>query len=375
MQTYDLAIVGLGAMGSATAFHASRAGLKVIGFDRFQPPHSSGSSHGLTRVIREAYFEDPAYVPLLQRAYPLWQALEAEWGEPLLELTGGLMIGPPDGELVPGCLASARQYRLPHEILTAAEVSGRYPAFELPETFAAVAEPRTGFLRPEVCIRAQLTFARQAGCRIEAPVQVLGWHKQAGDFVIRAGAEQYHARKLVLTAGAWLSRLVPELHLPLSVTRQALYWFAPREPERFALHRFPVFLIEVGAGRHLYGFPDIGEGFKVALHTPGMPIDPDTLPAQGLDSAELEDLRQLLARFLPAANGELRQQAVCMYTNTPDGHFWIDTHPDDTDLLLVSPCSGHGFKFSSVIGEEAARWVQGLPAGDDLSLFAARVLQ
>lgn len=372
---FDLAVIGLGAMGSATAFHAARAGASVIGFDRHLPPHHFGSSHGLTRVIREAYFEHPSYVPLLQRAYALWQGLEAEWGEPLLELTGGLMIGRPESEIVTGCLASARQFGLPHELLDTEQILARYPAFALPEGYAAVAEPRTGFLRPEVCIRAHLELARRAGCEIHAPATVLGWEKAAEGFAIRAGGQIWHARKLVVSAGAWLSRLVPELAMPLEVTRQALFWFEPREADAFGLGRFPVFLIELGQGRHLYGFPNIGEGFKVALHTRGAALDPDLLANQTLDMAELEEIRRLLETFLPKGNGQLLHHTVCMYTNTPDGHFLIDTHPQDRDILLLSPCSGHGFKFSAVIGEEAARWAGGLPPAHDLDLFAARVIQ
>ncbi|HEY9842811.1 MAG TPA: N-methyl-L-tryptophan oxidase [Candidatus Obscuribacterales bacterium] len=367
---FDVAIIGLGAMGSASAYHLARAGASVIGFDRHVPPHHLGSSHGLTRMIREAYFEHPAYVPLLQRAYALWQALEAESGRHLLELTGGLMIGPPTGELVQGCLASARAFGLAHEQLGAAQVQAQYPVFSLPDDFEAVAEPRTGFLVPEACIEAHLDLAREKGFVQHAPVEVRGWTRQVDRYRIQTNAGEYAARKLVLCAGAWLGRLLPGLGLPLLVSAQTLFWFESDQPQAFALGQFPPFLLEAGQGAFLYGFPDSGEGVKVAIHARGPQLDPDRLSEQAFPEADLLALRELLARYLPAANGRLLRHAICMYTNTPDGHFLFDVHPEDPDLLLVSPCSGHGFKFSAVIGEEVAFWAQGQASGHDLSLFA-----
>lgn len=367
--TYDVAILGLGAMGSAGLYQLAKAGARVIGFDRYTPPHRFGSSHGLTRVIREAYFEDPAYVPLLQRAYPLWEQLQQAWSEPLLEITGGLMIGPPDQELVQGCLTSASLHGLPHDLLNAEQVMARWPAFALPGSFAAVREPRTGFLYSERCIEAHLSLARAAGAKMAATAAIDGWQRVPEGFVIQHPDGQVLARKLVVAAGAWLPRLVPELKLPMRVSRQTLWWFRPRQPAQFARGSFPVFLIQLGPDRHLYGFPADDTGFKVALHARGPSLDPDQLSAQRTSEAELAEMRALLAQWLPEANGELLNSAVCMYTNTPDGHFLLDSLPEDPDLLLVSPCSGHGFKFSAVIGEEIMRWAQGQAPGSDLSLF------
>ncbi|PKL74577.1 MAG: N-methyl-L-tryptophan oxidase [Candidatus Melainabacteria bacterium HGW-Melainabacteria-1] len=366
MPRYDIAVIGLGAMGSAALWQMAAAGLRVIGFDQHLPPHTLGSSHGQSRVIREAYFEHPAYVPLLQRAYPLWQRLQQETGEELLQITGGLMMGPPNGELVAGCLESARRYDLAHQLLHAGQIPG---PFCLPDDFQAVSEPRAGLLYPERCIQAMLNLARAAGASIQAPDPVRNWQALPEGFEIIADSGSYRARKLVICAGAWLTRLLPELALPLTVTRQSLFWFDALDPDAFALGSFPVFLIEVEPGAYLYGFPDTGTGVKVALHQPGRPLEPDLLALQQLEAAELSQMQALLARYLPLANGSLRDSAICMYTNAPDGHFRLDTHPAHPDLLLVSPCSGHGFKFAAVIGDEVSRWAQHMPPGDDLSLF------
>lgn len=373
---YDIGLIGLGAMGAAASYALSQTGLSLIGFDRHLPPHQLGSSHGLTRVIREAYFEHPAYVPLLQRAYPLWQALEVASAslrpadESLLTLTGGLMIGPADGELVTGCLDSARQFELEHELLSGDILHQRTPAFKLPEGFAAVAEPRTGYLHPERCIKAQLALARQAGVQIVAPSEVLSWEALDQGFLIHTAEASHQVKKLVISAGAWLGRLVPELQLPLQVTRQTLFWFDTPAPELFGLGTFPVFLLEYTPGRYLYGFPDDGSGFKVAIHAPGETLDPDTLASQTVTDAEIADMQALLMEYLPQAVGPVVKTAVCMYTNTPDHHFLIDTHPQHQDLLLVSPCSGHGYKFAAVVGEIVADWALGLAQRQDLSLFA-----
>ena len=266
----DAVVVGLGAMGSATLAELARRGRRVVGLDRFSPPHELGSSHGRSRIIREAYFEDPRYVPLVQRAYARWEQLERETGSRLLLRTGGIMIGPPDGALARGALLSAERHALPHETLSAGEARAAYPALRVPDGAIAVREPRAGVLFPEACVAAHLGLAREHGAEIRGEEPALGWEADGGGVEVRTAHGRYRAGSLVLCPGAWMRHLVPELALPLAVTRQVLYWFAPAaSPERFVPERFPIFLWEDAPGRFLYGFPDLGDGVKVARHLEG----------------------------------------------------------------------------------------------------------
>jgi len=369
---YDVVVVGLGAMGSAAAFHLARQGRKVLGLDRFTPPHSFGSSHGQTRIIREAYFEHPLYVPLVQRAYQLWAELEHASGRDLLRITGGLMIGRPDGVLVGGARRSAEQHRLRHELLTAAELRTRFPALRPADDMVAVWEPRGGILFPEAGVSAHLALAQAHGATLRYDEPLASWRSEGDGVRVVTDKGEYRAGQLLLTAGAWIRTLVPELNLPFTVERQVVYWFAPRaDPALFAPARCPVHLWETAPRTFFYGVPDLGDGVKVAGHHAGEAADPDQL-RRTVSGAEVAAMRELVRRFLPDADGALRSAAVCMYTNTPDEHFWIDWHPQQAQVLIASACSGHGFKFSSVIGEVLADLLIGGQSRFDLSLFRGR---
>jgi sarcosine oxidase len=371
-ESYDVAVAGLGAMGSAAAFHLARRGGKVLGLDRFTPPHAFGSSHGQTRIIREAYFEHPMYVPLVQRAYELWAELERASGRDLLRITGGLMIGRPDGVLVSGARRSAEQHRLPHELLSAADVVNRFPALRPADDMVAVWEPRAGILFPEACVGAHLTLARAHGATLRYEEPVVSWHSDGDGVRVVTARGEYHAGQLLLTAGSWIGSLLPQLHLPFSVERQVMLWFAARaNPAQFAPARCPIHLWETSPQGFFYGLPDLGDGVKLAIHHAGDRADPDRLRREVSD-AEVASVRELLRRFLPDADGALRASEVCMYTNTPDEHFWIDRHPQHPQVLIASPCSGHGFKFSSVIGEVLAELLIDGRSRFDLSLFRQR---
>jgi sarcosine oxidase len=363
---HDVAVIGLGAMGSAAAYHLARRGVGVLGLDRFTPPHALGSSHGQTRIIREAYFEHPLYVPLVQRAYELWAELERDCGRELLRITGGLSIGRPDGVLVSGARRSAREHRLSHEMLASAEVRARYPALQPAHDMVAVAEPRAGVLFPEACIEAHLALARAAGATLQLGEPVQRW--TATSVITERG--EYRCRQLLLAAGAWTGSLLQGRGMPLGVERQVLYWFAPvRSASLFAPDRCPVHLWEPAPHRYFYGFPDLGTGVKVAVHHGGEAATPDSLRRVVAD-AEVQAMRGLLRRFVPDADGALRSSVVCMYTNTPDEHFWIARI--DGEAMVASACSGHGFKFASVIGEVLADLLTGREPAYDLSLFATR---
>ena len=356
-------------MGSAAVYHLAKAGKRVLGLDRFQPPHSFGSSHGQTRIIREAYFEHPLYVPLVQRAYQLWADLECKTGRQLFLQTGGLMIGPLDGVLVSGARRSAQEHRLAHQFLSASELRQRFPGFRPADGMVAVWEPRAGILFPELAVRTHLELAAQHGAALQLNELVLRWEPDGDGVRVFTKLNAYHSRSLLLSAGPWINSLLPDLNLPLSVERQVLCWFQPRSnPERFEPQRCPVYLWQYGPDSFFYGFPDLGHGVKAAVHHQGQFTEPDLVDRE-VAQGETEAVRDVLARFLPDAAGRLKSAAVCMYTNTPDEHFILGHHPLHRQVIIASPCSGHGFKFSPVIGEVAAGLIDGKPPRFDLSLF------
>jgi sarcosine oxidase len=371
-QSFDVAIVGLGAMGSAAAYHFARRGARVLGLDRFSPPHALGSSHGETRIIREAYFEDPRYVPIVQRAYALWAELEQASGEPLMVRTGGLMVGIEDGAVVRGAQRSAEAHRLPFERLDAKETARRFPALRPRDDMMAIWEPRAGVLFPESCVRAHLALAAKAGATLRVDEPVRSWRADGGGYEVVTDRGRYRAGALVLAANAWLDRLLPGVDLGLTVTRQVLFWFEPRAAAAdFGPDRLPIHVWEPERGRYFYGFPAFGGQVKVATHGGGLPSDPDHLDRE-VREPEIEAMRARLAAHLPDANGRFARAVVCMYANTPDEHFIIDRHPAHPRVMMVSACSGHGFKFSAVIGEIVADRLLGQPERFDLGLFRMR---
>lgn len=350
-ERFDAIVVGVGGMGSAACFHLARRGLRTLGLERFDIPHAMGSSHGITRIIRLAYYEDPSYVPLLLRAFELWDDLSAESGRHLLQVTGSIDASGPDEIVFAGALASCQAFGLAHEVLTSAELSARYPGYHLPASHMALFQPRGGFLLPEQCISAHVTGALAAGAEIRAREAVLEWQPTAAGVRVRTTRSVYEAERLILAAGAWMGSLVPELREFAVPERQVLGWFAPSAPELFAPERFPVFNLMVPEGRY-YGFPqwDV-PGFKIGLyHHREEQVDPDDF-AREADDADEAVLRAATSRYFPQANGATLALRTCMFTNTPDEHFIIDTLPGYPQVILASPCSGHGFKFAAVIGE------------------------
>ena len=370
-ETYDIIIAGLGAMGSAAAFHLAKRGRRVLGLDRFTPPHTLGSSHGQTRIIREAYFEHPIYVPMVQRAYTLWEELEHESGEDLLRITGGLMIGRPESEVLAGARRSAVEHGLRHEVLAASEVRRRFPALTPDDTMQAVWEPRAGVLFPEKCVSSHLELARRHGADLRFEEPVLRWERDGAGVRVTTARGEYTAAHLVISAGAWLRELAPELAGQFKVERQVLYWFEAKERELFSPERCPIHLWQFDGKKFFYGFPDLGDGVKVAGHHDGEMTTAEAVRRE-VSAEEVEAMRALVRRFVPAADGAMKASSVCLYTNTADEHFWIDQLASCAAVLVVSPCSGHGFKFSSAIGEIVADRCEGRRARFDLSLFARR---
>ncbi len=370
--TYDVIVVGAGGMGSAAAWQLARRGQRVLVLERYDVPHAYGSSHGISRIIRLPYYEDPAYVPLLRRAYELWREAEAASGKELLVVTGSVDSSPEWDPLFQGALTSARQHALPHEVLTGAEVNARFPGYRLPTAHRAVFQPQGGLVASERAVVAHVALALAHGADIRARERVLGWDAHPGGegVAVTTDKGRYQAARLVLTAGAWMGELASSLADVAVAERQVLAWLQPRRPEWFGPDRFPVFNLQVDEGRY-YGLP-IYEvpGFKFGrYHHQGETGAPGALLREP-DTADEALLRGFAERYFPDGSGATLALRACMFTNTPDEHFLLDRHPDHPQVVLASPCSGHGYKFCSVIGEILAN----LATGDgttwhDLSLF------
>jgi len=372
----DVAVLGLGIMGSAALAALARRGMRVIGVDRFPLGHDRGSSHGATRVIRLGYFEHPSYVPLVAAAYPLWRELEARSGEPLLTVTGILEIGSEGSELVAGTLQSARQHGLAHEVLEAAAVMRRFPPFRLPEDFVGVFQPQGGVLRAEAAVTACQMAARTAGAVIRMPERVRAVAPDGDGVVVRTERGEIRAGCAVVAAGPWLPQLlpglVPGLTVPLRVTRQVLAWFSPRRAgARLAAPDFPVFLLQ-DAGGVFYGLPADALGMKVAKHH----HRDETVTPDSCDRTVSQDdeamIRAMLEARVPDAAGALRAAQTCLYTMAPDGDFILDQLPSCPRIIVASPCSGHGFKFAPVIGEILADLATAGATAHDISRFSLR---
>lgn len=350
---FDAIVLGLGGMGSAAAAHLAARGISVLGLEQYQPAHDRGSSHGKGRIIREAYFEDPAYVPLVQRAYRLWRDLEAETGTSLLRTTGGLNIGTPESEFVRGSMRSGDEHGLPYDYLSAAEVHARFPGLTLPDEMVAVYEPNAGILKPEACVRAHLEIAGRHGAELRFGTTVAGWSADSSGVTVRTAWDTFHAERLVIAAGPWTAQILSGLELPLEVWRVVNVHFAPRRPELFDVERFPVYLMQVPEGDY-YGFPAIpGEGVKLGRHDIGEVCTAETI-RRDVDPGEVEMLRAVLDRYMPGASGAVMWTLTCMYTNTPDRHFIIERHPEQPRVVYGCGFSGHGFKFASAVGEVLA---------------------
>jgi sarcosine oxidase len=347
--TIDVIVAGLGAHGSSAAYRLAARGASVLGFDRFARGHTLGSSGGLSRIIRLSYYEHPDYVPLLRRAWTLWRELEREGGERLLTETGGLYAGDPSGELVTGALESARRHGLEHEILDTGALRDRYSLFEWVDGWHGVFERQAGWLAPERSIETHLRLAERNGATLRFEESVDRWESTGDGVRVTTATGHFDANQLVIAAGAWESQLAPSLASELSVERNVLFWFEPTA-QRDDFARLPIYIVD-DTDRIFYGFPYVeGQGVKVAgLHFRDK-ADPDTVDRVASDSDE-ERVRAWLRRRMPLANGERLDAKVCMYTNTPDSHFIVDHLPDHPNVVVASACSGHGFKFSSVIGE------------------------
>jgi sarcosine oxidase len=353
-ETYDVIVIGVGGMGSATLFECARRGLRTIGIEQFDIPHELGSSHGLTRIIRLAYFESPAYVPLLVRAYERWRALEERSGERVFYRTGSIDAGWDSSRTVRGSLEACAAYALPHQVLTAQQLHARYPGYSLRPGMLAVLQPDGGILEPEQCVRLYVDLARQHGADIHTREPVVRWQAAGDEVEVETASRSYRAKRLVMTAGAWTRALVSQLRATAVPERQVVLWTDVDEPDLFTPARFPVFNLQASHddSERFYGFPAHGRpGFKIGLyhhlHESGNPEELRREP----DAADEELLRRGIRAYFPKANGRTIALQSCLFTNTPDRDFILDVHPETPAVSIAAGFSGHGFKFCSVIGE------------------------
>ena len=351
-ERYDVVVAGTGGMGSAALYHLARRGGRVCAVERFGIAHDRGSSHGDTRIIRKAYMEHPDYVPLLHRAYALWEELEAEEAGELLARVGLLVAGDPNAEAMQGQAACYQAHDLPHESLDAATIATRYPSLALPAEWSGFYDPLGGFLRVEEGVRRHVALAQKCGAQLYAGESMLSWRREGDGVVVETERRRLLATRLVLTAGAWAVPELCRLGVAAQVVRKVQLWYQGRGVEQYARGAFPCFFMADGA-HYFYGFPaEVPWGLKVAEHN--VSHDPVADPLQlnrALTAGDQRAVLDFLARFFPALQPVLSKYAACMYSLTPDKHFVLDIHPECPAVVLGAGFSGHGFKFAPVVGE------------------------
>ena len=386
VNNFDTIVVCLGAMGSAAVYHLAKRGNKVLGLDRFSPPHANGSSHGESRIIRQAIGEGEEYVPLVLRSYELWREIENKTGTDLLTITGGLTLESQNSEaalhgrrdFLDQAIRCAEKFNIRHEILETADIKKRYPQFAVTDE-RAYFEYETGFLRLELCIEAQLHLARKHGAVVQTDELVLSIESSGGSEVtVKTSRGVYHAEKAIITAGPWISRFLPPAYAHLfKVSRQVMYWFDITEDCRstFAAPGFPIFIWIFAEGGEFgfYGFPTLdGKTIKIATEQFTAITDPDHVQRTVTREEEQSMYRDYVQGRLPGISDRCGAAASCLYTTTPDSNFAIDVHPDNDRIIFASPCSGHGFKHSAAIGEALAEQVIDGKSKIDISSFSLK---
>lgn len=371
-RNYDVIVLGVGGMGSAAYFELTRRGRHVLGLEQFPLVHSQGSSHGHTRIIRTAYAEHPGYVPLVRRAFDRWYELEQLTGRHLLTECPCLNVGPPGSGHVEGVRASVREHGLPATEMSGDEVPRWFPAFRFPADYTGVLEQAAGFLYVEECVRAHIDAAVSLGAEVHSEEAVRAWKVVGGGVEVTTDRATYRAAKLVVTAGAWATRLLADLGVPLAVMRQVLLWFdVGGRAADFRRGTFPVFIADVPGGP-FYGLPALDHyGLKVARHygAPELP-NPDGVNWD-VTPADVGAMRPLIDEYIPGL-GAFTKGQVCMYTVTPDHHFVIDVHPLHPQVSVACGFSGHGFKFASAVGEVMADLAETGATRHAIEMFSAK---
>ena len=354
-EVFDVIVLGVGGFGSGAAYHLARRGLRVLGLDRFGPAHDQGSSHGETRIIRKAYFEHPDYVPLLLQAYDLWADLEAESQRQLFWKCGLMLAGLPDSEAISGARLSASQHDLTIENLSASTATNRWPGFRVPETFDVVFEPDAGFLKVEDCVRTHLDRAAAHGATLLFDEPVVSWSSTDREVHVRTANREFVAASLVITAGPWAASVMSDLKLPLQVLRKPVFWHETTSSSSNLDAGMPTFYFEMPSSQTFYGFPSLdGQVLKVAQHSGGELVADPLLVDRQLHDADVRPVSEFLQACLPSVRSQPAKHSVCMYTVTPDRHFVVDRHPEFSNVVIGCGFSGHGFKFTSVLGRAFA---------------------
>jgi sarcosine oxidase len=370
MRTFDVAVLGVGGIGSAACYHLARTGLRVVGIEQFSIPHSRGSSHGVTRILREGLHENETYVPLVRRALELWRELEKTSGTQLFYQTGSLDIGLPGSSIVVGSLNSCQRWSIPHETFAASELRRRYPVLRIYDEMVAVFQPNSGFVLAEGSITAHVNGACDHGAEIHGHEKMIGWEANGDGYAIQTSHDRYEVGQIVFTVGAWASK-VGGLSVQVRPERAVLGWFQPKEnAARFGVGSLPVWIIDSPDGGHFYGLPVFGiPGFKLGRLSRNLDeVDPD-LPLLEPDSRDEQDLRQFLEKHFPDANGSLLSMQTAFFEHSPDRHFIIGELPDFPGAWVIAGLSGHGFKYASALGELAKDLLVQRKSGYDLSPF------
>lgn len=351
---FDVIVLGLGGFGSAACYHAARRSATVLGLEQFTPAHDRGSSHGETRIIRQAYFEHPDYVPLLIRAYDLWDELANQTGKTLFSRVGLMISGRADGEAVPGTRLAAQQHGLPLEHLTRNDAQRRFPLFSIPEDHEVVFEANAGFLAVEDCTRAHLEMAGRHGADLRFQTPAVSWESDGRTATVRTEREEFAAKQLIITAGPWASQCLNGCNVPLTVVRKFVGWFPLRRESSSNAQDGPTFFFEIGC-QQFYGFPSVDNAtLKAAEHSGGEPINDPALVDRRQLPGDAIALSTFLRQCLPAVEPTPVRHAVCLYTRTPDLHFIIDRHPQFENVVFGCGFSGHGYKFTAVLGDVLA---------------------
>lgn len=384
-ETFDIAVIGLGAMGSAALYQLAKRGIRVVGIDRYQPPHTQGSTHGETRITRRAIGEGEAYVPLALRSHEIWRELESVTGHALLHEVGSIVISEQDDDVFrPGrtgfirrTIAAAERYAIPHEILSASEIRNRFPHFAPMDSEIGYYEPGGGYVIPELCVSTQLDLAAKLGATLRLGAQVVRIEAQGDSVSIHmADGSIVAAGNLVVSAGAWAPGLLGEpFRQFLKPTRQVMHWFALAADAPPSWRHSPVFMWPHGESEDgfFYGFPSRdGLSFKTADEFYGAASDPDAIDRTVPQSDSIRMFDTHIRNRLIGPTPNTVQTATCIYTATPDSAFLIDRHPEHANILVVSPCSGHGFKHSAAVGESVAQWLIEGASAIDLSPFGVK---
>ena len=357
METFDVIVIGVGGFGSGAFYHLAKRGARVLGLDQFGIAHDRGSSHGETRIIRKAYFEHPNYVPLAKEAYELWRDLEAETAKELMRLSGVLLAGPPTGQAVSGAKTSASQHGLLLEEFTAKDATNRFPGLDFDEEFSVVYEPDAGYLHVEKCVEAHITAAQKCGAILKTQETVLDWSSDNQTVKVRTDRNHYEAAGLVITAGPWALKMLGALSLPLKVLRKPVFWAKVNEKLQKTIPSWPCFLFELPEGV-FYGLPGLdGLSLKLAEHTGGQVLDDPQNATREILAEDRQAIEGFIRQCVPAARPVFQNHSVCFYTMTPDQHFIVDRHPATENVVFGAGFSGHGFKFTSVIGKALAEMI------------------